>query len=470
MNTIKTIRTLKSGMKTVLIFALTVMSSLAVSLLGVGKESLIMVYLLGVLFTTVLTSSYLYGIVTSFASLMIFNFLFTEPRFTFVVYNRNDVVLLVFFLVTAIVSGIVTSRLQQQIELTARNERTTQVLYQIASGFLPVSGKQMVVEQGITYIREYAGCECSVALDDGEKYPDKHIHQPGMATLKYPIRSVGGQLGIMEIATQDTPIDERTELIIQTVVTQLGIALDREQLYNDQEQIRLAMESERLRATLLRSVAHDLRSPLTGLLGAGNLLADNYHHLKDQERIQLATDISEEIIWLSNLVENILDMTRINDSQLVIHKENEVVDDVVSEAVSHVDRLLRERHLTVRLPEDVVMVPMDGRLIVRVLINLLENAVHHTLPEAAITLSADVRGEVMEFTVADTGDGIDESVRQGLFDRFVTLDKVVSDGKRGIGLGLANCKALIEAHGGSIRAEDNTPKGAKFIFTLPMKE
>lgn len=470
MKTLKPLGPVKSGMKIILIFTLTVLSSLAVSLLGVGKESIIMVYLLGVLFTTVLTSSYFYGILTSVASLMIFNFLFTEPRFTFVVYNRNDIVLLMFFLITAVVSGIVTSRLQQQIELTERNERTTQVLYQIASGFLPVSGKQMIVERGITYIREYTNCDCSVELDGSEIFPEEIMFNPGIETLKYPIRSVGGPLGVMEIATQGTRIDERTKLIIQTVVTQLGIALDREQLYNDQEQIRLAMESERLRATLLRSVAHDLRSPLTGLLGAGNLLADNYYHLKDQERIQLATDISEEIIWLSNLVENILDMTRINESQLVILKENEVVDDVVSEAVSHVDRLIRDRHLTVSLPDDVVMVPMDGRLIVRVLINLLENAVHHTLPEAAITLSADVQGDMMEFTVADTGDGIDESVRQGLFDRFVTLDKVVSDGKRGIGLGLANCKALIEAHGGSIRAEDNNPKGAKFIFTLPMKD
>mgnify|MGYP001120848372 CR=1 FL=1 len=470
MDSIQPVRRFKSGMKTIVIFALTVASSLAVSLLGVGKESIIMVYLLGVLFTTVLTSSYLYGIFISFASLLVFNFLFTEPRFTFVIYNRNDIVLLVFFLVTAVVSGIVTSRLQQQMELAAKNERTAQVLYKIASGFLPVSGRQMIVAQGMAYILEYAGCECYVELDHGETYPAGKEFRQNEEIREYSIKSAGGQLGVMRVALHDIKMDDQIELIIQTVVTQLGIALDREQLYNDQEEIRLAMESERLRATLLRSVAHDLRSPLTALLGAGNLLADNYHHLTDQERIKLATDISEEIIWLTNLVENILDMTRINESQLVLKKDNEVVDDVVSEAVSHVDRLLRERHFTVHLPEDVVMVPMDGRLIVRVLINLLENAVHHTQPDATITLSADVRETMMEFTVADTGDGIDENVQQGLFDRFVTLDKVVSDGKRGIGLGLANCKALIEAHGGSIRAEENTPKGARFIFTLPMGE
>jgi len=147
-----------------------------------------------------------------------------------------------------------------------------------------------------------------------------------------------------------------------------------------------------------------------------------------------------------------------------------MMEDVVSEAVSHVDRLLRERNFSVELPEEVVTVPMDGRLIVRVLINLLENAVHHTQPDAKIKLTATISDDELEIIVSDTGEGIDDSIQKGIFDRFVTLDKVVSDGKRGIGLGLANCKALIEAHGGSIRAEANTPQGAKFIFTLPMGE
>ncbi|MDW7672381.1 MAG: DUF4118 domain-containing protein [Bacillota bacterium] len=471
MDTAKTTRFFRHGIKTILIFALTTGCSLVVSLLGVGKESIIMVFLLGVLFTTVLTSSYHYGIITSFASLMIFNFLFTEPRFTFVIYNRNDIILLLFFLITAVVSGVVTSRLQQQMELAAKNERTARTLYQIASGFLSVSGRQNIIQQGISYIDEYADSKCTVKLDNHETVFTGPTPAPDNSVKRdYSIQSAAGQLGVMHVFAEDPGVDDQTELIIQAVVTQLGIALDREKLYSEQEKILLTMESERLRATLLRSVAHDLRSPLTALLGAGNLLADNYHHLSEDERIKLATDISEEIIWLTNLVENILDMTRINEAQLVIKKENEVVDDVVSEAVSHVDRLLRERNFSVELPEEVVMVPMDGRLIVRVLINLLENAVYHTQPDAKIKLTAAIRGDALEVTVSDTGDGIDDSIQKGLFDRFVTLDKVVSDSKRGIGLGLANCKALIEAHGGSIRAEANTPQGAKFVFTLPMGE
>jgi len=196
----------------------------------------------------------------------------------------------------------------------------------------------------------------------------------------------------------------------------------------------------------------------------GKLIEQEKQHIK-----KLATDISEEIIWLTNLVENILDMTRINESHLVIQKENEVVDDVVSEAVSHVERLLRERNFTVQLPDDVIMVPMDGRLIVRVLINLLENAVLHTQPEAAIQLSATINKDNLKVIVSDNGQGIKEELYEKLFEKFVTNDKIVSDGRRGIGLGLANCKALVEAHGGSIWAEANDPQGTRFVFTLPLE-
>lgn len=469
-HSLKTQQYFSCSVKTILIFLITTGSSLLVSLLGVGKESIVMVFLLGVLFTTIFTSSYVYGIITSFASLMILNFLFTEPRFTLVIYNENDIVLLLFFLVTAVVSGVVTSRLQQQMELAAKNERTAQTLYRIASGFLSVSGKSNIIQRSISYIHQYtSGCECTITLnEDQETHAGLHPLPPHFHE-EYAIKSAPGVLGIMQVYTDSIQVDEQTQLIIQAVVTQLGIALDREYLYNQQEKTRLTMESEKLRAALLRSVAHDLRSPLTVLLGAGNLLADNYEHLSDDKRKKLATDISEEIIWLTNLVENILDMTRINESHLVIQKENEVVDDVVSEAVSHVERLLRERSFTVQLPDDVIMVPMDGRLIVRVLINLLENAVLHTQPEASIQLSATINKDNLEVMVSDNGQGIKEELHEKLFEKFVTHDKIVSDGRRGIGLGLANCKALVEAHGGSIWVEANHPQGTRFVFTLPLE-
>ena len=458
-----------SMLKTVVICALATGLSLLIQRLGVDNESIIMVYLIGVLFTTVLTGSYIWGVLASFTGLMLFNFLFTEPRYTFVIYQSRDIILLVFFLITAIVSGLVTTRLRREIVLAAKNESAAKTLYKIASGFLSVSGKKNIILRGISYIREHTGSECVVRLDTGEAYISVEP-PPGGAFEEFGIQSAAGPLGTLRVYSGAAGLDDQTRRTIGAVATQLGIALDREQLYSQQENIRIAMEKERLRATLLRSVAHDLRSPLTALSGAGNLLADDYDTLSNDERKKLAVDISEEIAWLCDLVENILNMTRINESQLVIQKDCEVVDDVVSQTLSHMSRFLKERRFTVNLPDEVVMAPMDGRLIVRVLINLLENAIRHTTRDAAISLDVAVRGGSVEFSISDDGHGIDESIRDTLFEKFVTFEKAVTDGKKGIGLGLAICKAIVEAHGGAIRAEANAPRGARFIFTLPMEE
>jgi two-component system sensor histidine kinase KdpD len=257
------------------------------------------------------------------------------------------------------------------------------------------------------------------------------------------------------------------EMILKSIATQIGMALDREFIYNEREAIRLTMEGEKLRNALLRSVAHDLRSPLTSLSGASTLLADDNGRLTDSEKKQLATDISEEMLWLTNLVENILNMTRISSSQLVLHKEDEVVDDVVGEAVEHMKRLIKDRDFKVVLPEEVLTVPMDGKLIVQVLVNLLDNAIKHTTFNDSISLLVAKVDNRIRFTVSDTGEGIDEKIKDTLFESFVTSDRDVSDGKRGIGLGLAICKAIVKAHGGVIKAESNQPKGSQFVFDLP---
>jgi len=236
----------------------------------------------------------------------------------------------------------------------------------------------------------------------------------------------------------------------------------------EQQETQRAMEREELRSTLLRSVAHDLRSPLTALAGTSRMLEDDYDRFSDEERRRFISDLSEEILWLTSKVENILNKTMIDEKNLILHREDEAVDDIVGEAVSRMSRLMRGRRFTVELPDEVVMAPMDGNLIVQVLINLLSNAVRHTPPESEITLCAEKEGDWVAFTVSDTGNGIDPAIRDTLFDRFVTLDTDSADRRRGIGLGLAICKAIVEAHGGEITARENEPHGAVFRFTLPL--
>lgn len=460
----------RSTMKMLLVLALSMLCSLLIAGLGVDKESILMVFLLGVLFVPILTNGYLYGLVASLASVILFNFFFTEPRYTFLIYSAVDMMLLLFFLITAIVSGTITSRLQKQMSISHRNELTARLLYEVAEGFLHVTGKRNIVLRGIQYIFDNTGFASRVILDgDEQEYTGEQSARPDAQGFTIPIQGVTKQMGSITLYGAREDLTFQQELVVKTVATQLGAALDREYSYHEREEIRVAMERERLRSTLLRSVAHDLRTPLTALTGASSLLADEFEQLSLEEQKKLAADISEEMIWLANFVENILNMTRIGEGQLVLHKEDEVVDDVVNEAVSHMSRILQNRHLEVSLPDEVVSLPMDGKLVVQVLVNLLDNAVKHTPPDSRIDLKVCVLGNDAVFEVSDHGNGIDPGIMDRLFDGFTAQKNNIVDGKRGMGLGLAICKAVVEAHGGKIRAEHQPSKGARFVFSLPME-
>lgn len=454
--------TLKNALFTLFIYLASVGCSLTISALGVDSESIILIFLLGVLFTCVLTSNILSGIISALASVFTFNYLFTEPRYTLRVSRASDLMLLAFFLVAAIVTGTVTLRLHQQMTLAEKNERVARIMYRIASGFLSINGARTMIDKGASYIKEYTNHDCAVYME-GE--PEPEASGP---YLPYVLMNDTERLGELRVAGES--LDEQNERIVQAVTSQLSIALEREHLVSEREEIRISMEREKQRSMLLRSVAHDLRSPLTALSGACNLLADEYDILSDAERKKLALDMNEEVIWLTGLVENILSMTRINESQLVIQKQDEVVDDVVLEAVSHTRRLFTERPVTVKLPDEVVTAPMDGKLIVQVIVNLLENAARHTPPDRKVSLIVQTGKDDLRVTVADDGNGVPEEIATTLFKRFVTLDCGLSDAHRGLGLGLAICKAIVEAHGGEIGVEPNEPRGSRFYFTLPIKE
>lgn len=459
-----------SVMKMLIVLTLSLLCSLLFSRLGVGKESIIMFFLLGVLFVPILTSGYKYGLISSVVSVILLNFFFTEPRYTLSIYSAVDMMLLLFFLITAVVSGTITSRLQKQISISHRNELTARLLYEVTEGFLHVTGKGNIILRGIEYIYNHTGYASRVNLDGDEQgYFIGQYSQSSIESHVIPIQSVTKKLGTLTLYCEKELLTFQQELVVKTVTAQLGVALDREYSYREQEEIRVAMERERLRSTLLRSVAHDLRTPLTALTGASSLLADKFEQLSQDEQKKLASDICEEMLWLANFVENILNMTRIGEGQLILYKEEEVVDDVVNEAISHMSRILHSRHLEVSLPNEVISLPMDGKLIVQVLINLLDNAVKHTPSDSRIVLKVHVVENNAVFEVNDNGNGIAEGIMDKLFDRFTTQKSNIIDGKRGMGLGLAICKAIVEAHGGSIRAENQPTGGALFVFSLPLE-
>ena len=228
-------------------------------------------------------------------------------------------------------------------------------------------------------------------------------------------------------------------------------------------------EKERIRANLLRAVSHDLRTPLTSIIGASASYLENQESLTRQECTDLISTINEDSHWLLNMVENLLSVTRIQNDGGKVTKEPEIiVEEVVSEAVLRLQKRIPDARFEVHVPDDFLMIPMDATLIEQVLINLLENAVVHSDSHLPTVLTISQSDLFTTFEVKDFGRGIDENRIDSLFlGTYSSGDS--SDIHKGMGIGLSICRTIVEAHGGEITAR-NHEHGAVFTFTLPNSE
>ena len=238
-----------------------------------------------------------------------------------------------------------------------------------------------------------------------------------------------------------------------------------------QGRIEAEVEREKMKANLLRSVSHDLRTPLTGIIGSSNVVLEQYDTLSDDEKKELVEHVREDAQWLVRLVENILSITRINDGAVRLKKAPEVAEEIVAEAV---DKFRKNRKLPVRvkLPDEMLMIPMDATLIEQVLVNLMENVVIHAAGATEINVKVYRTGDQMAcFCVEDNGAGIDEEILPKLFEElFPHAKENHADGRRSMGIGLSACMSIVKAHGGNMYAQNKPDGGASVCFVLPMEE
>ena len=238
-----------------------------------------------------------------------------------------------------------------------------------------------------------------------------------------------------------------------------------------QSRIEAEAEKEKMKANLLRSVSHDLRTPLTAIIGSSNVVLEQYDLLSDDEKKELIEHVREDAAWLVRLVENILSITRIKDGAIQLRKAPEVAEEIVAEAV---DKFRKNRKMPVRvkLPDEMLMIPMDATLIEQVLVNLMENVVIHA--QGATEISVRIfraEGEKVCFCVEDNGSGIDEKILPKLFEElFPHAKESNADGRRSMGIGLSACMSIVKAHGGEMYARNKSEGGASVCFVLPMEE
>jgi len=242
-------------------------------------------------------------------------------------------------------------------------------------------------------------------------------------------------------------------------------------LVSQLEKTKAEIEKEKTRSMLLRSISHDLRSPLTGIAGSSSFLAENYDTISREDAVALLQDMEKDARSLTRMVENLLNMTRIQDGRLIIRKKKEVLDDLISDAVSHVIKKDNTRKVVLDPDSGILLVPVDGRLITQVFVNLLDNAVKYTPEHTVITIRAILSddGKDAVITVADTGPGIPSDVIGRVFENYVTASSADSNG-HGLGLGLPICRTIIEAHEGTISVHNASKGGAVFTIILPLTD
>ena len=238
-----------------------------------------------------------------------------------------------------------------------------------------------------------------------------------------------------------------------------------------QEQIRLEAEKEKMRGNLLRAVSHDIRTPLTSIVGSASGILDNRRVLSEEKILELVKDIRDEAQWLIRIVENLLSVTRINGENAGINTDDEIVEEIISSAVIKFRKRFPDVNIDVDMPEEFLMVPMDGILIEQVLVNLLENSVLHGKTLSRIRIVVTKQESRLVFAVEDDGQGIRESILPVMFEGCLqSMEGEEYDSKRNMGIGLSVCMSIVKAHKGNMRAENISAGGARVSFWLPLGE
>ena len=260
-------------------------------------------------------------------------------------------------------------------------------------------------------------------------------------------------------------------MLIISLFTSVSSSLLKSQqdLLSKQEKELAEAEKEKMRANLLRAVSHDLRTPLTGIIGNSESILENGENMTDEEKMGIVSSIDSDARWLLNMVENLLSVTRINNETARVKKTEEPVEEVMAEAVARLKKRLPEASVKVSIPDEFIMIPMDAILIEQVLINLMENAIVHAESPQPVECYTKTREDAVEFHVRDYGIGIPEERMDSIFDGATRTDARLSDSRKGMGIGLTICKTIVLAHGGEIFAKNCNP-GAEFWFTLPREK
>jgi two-component system sensor histidine kinase KdpD len=456
--------------------------------------NIVMVFLLAVVAAAMLAGRGP-AVFAAIANVLAFDVFFVPPRFSFAVSDVQYLFTFVVMLIVGLVIGGLTGSLRFQVQVARQREARAQRLTVLARELSGALTDEQIAEIGDRTIEASLNAKATMLLPDERdelrvaapqdrragvdaaiaRWAFDHNQPAGVGTdnlpaapalylpLKAPMR-VRGVLAIEPASPAALQVPEQREFL-DTLAALIAIAIERVHFVTVAQQTLVQMESERLRNSLLAALSHDLRTPLTALVGLADTLSIELGRGQGGPAAT-ARSISDQARRTAELVDNLLEMARLQAGGVTLRRDWQSLEELVGSAIASIEPALADHRIDIAIPPDLPLLHCDGALIERVIVNLLENAAKHTPAGTRIGVNAGVGDGEIEVTVWDSGPGLPPGDPDALFDKFTRGDK--ESRVPGVGLGLAICRAIVEAHGGRIAAGPRSGGGARFTFTLPL--
>ncbi|MDQ0214492.1 two-component system sensor histidine kinase KdpD [Oikeobacillus pervagus] len=496
-------------LKMVIIFGIASAIGMIFFTSGVSEANIITIYILGVLVLAMWSTGWVISVISSLVAVLIFNFLFTEPRFSFEAYHWDYPMTFLIMFISGLITSSLTRKVKKQAVEAVRKSYRMEVLFETNRKLQHARSLEEIISEGMTqivklvekpavffdmtnqliknkmffktHVMTAAENNANEALFDNVNergvvaWVANNKQAAGVTTDTFPEANayyipiiygmnVEGVVGIM--LTRESPLPSFERHILDAIINEFSFALDKYYLQKTNEEVVREAELEQMRATFLRSISHDLRTPLTSISGNSDILLLSGEQIDDTQKNQLYHDINSNSKWLLQMVENLLAVSRLDGGELSIEMQPELVEDILQEALSHVMHNENTHRIHCHVESELLFAMMDARLIIQVIINIVNNALTYTPAGSEISVIAQEVGDHVQIRILDNGPGISDSLKARLFEPFTTGKIYRSDSRRGLGLGLSLCQAIVKVHESELTVEDNVPTGAIFSFTL----
>ena len=470
--------------------------------IGFTESNIIMVYIVGVLVTAILTNSQICWIASSILSVILFNFMFTFPHFSLVAYGEGYPITFAVMLIVSLITGSISNKMKSQVKKSTETAYRTKILFDANQLIQNAKNDEEIIGVTISQIKKLLDKETFVYLSKNKKYYTKVLEsleeikdleevsnetiqlvlnknmKAGYGTEYYkndkfayiPLSGNKNIFGVVVIKLKQNPIEPFENSILLSIIGECSLAIENYYNLKEKELNEILAKNEQVRANLLRAISHDLRTPLTSIIGNSDNLLVNSKILDEDIKMQMYSEIYEDSLWLLNLVENILSITKLEDGKIKLNYTTELIDDIIDEALKHINKNEIKHSIIVKRFKDLLLVNVDVRLVIQVFINLIDNAIKYTPEGSTIIISVTKNESKVIINVIDNGPGIKDMDKDRIFEMFYIGDNIIVDGRKSLGLGLSLCKSIINAHGCEIKVSDNKPTGTIFTFDLPIKE